>query len=667
MARTQSPDVTKADMQQCMDWTGGFLASPAALPISFTYGGKQYRGIPAEFAPKVRTRRIDACIIATSIEGRDRATGLLVRAEIVRYLDFPVVEWTVYFTNEGTADTPILSDVQGLDADFVGTDPVLWHSNGDYYSIDGYTPYETPLNEGASVTVAPNGGRSCNGAFPYFRVMTKDAVLTFAVGWPAQWSATFSGTATGAHITAGQQLTRMKLLPGETIRTPRITLLAATGDMQRSINVWRRWYQAHVLPRADGQPLPQKLVAHAVPFGDEFTEATEENQIAYMEKFAQKGYRFSVWWIDAGWYPCRMPNGKGDWPTTGTWIPDPPRFPRGFKPVSDAAHRHGADLLIWFEPERVRKGTQIDREHPEWLLALKSNPDNLDKCLNLGNPACRQWLTDHVSTLIQEGGIDIYRQDHNFDPLEFWRQNDAEDRQGANENLHVQGYLQYWDDLLARNPGLWIDSCASGGRRNDLETMRRSVPLHYTDFGYGIHYVKLSFHHTLYQWIPYIKECTLSWDKDYATFQRFEEQIDRFAFHCGIAAMTTPAVDINRDDYDYAQAAKLTELAFKTGEYFIHGDYYPLTPFARAEDKWVVRQFHRAADDTGFVQGIRLQKCPDDSITVFPQGLDDTKRYVFEDAETGEKREVSGAALRVTGFTLKQPVRSGAVWMYKLA
>ncbi len=64
------------------------------------------------------------------------------------------------------------------------------------------------------------------------------------------------------------------------------------------------------------------------------------------------------------------------------------------------------------------------------------------------------------ASLIKDNGIKIYRQDLNFEPLEYWRKNEAEDRQGINENLHVQGYLKYWDDLLARNPGLWIDSCA---------------------------------------------------------------------------------------------------------------------------------------------------------------------------------------------------------------
>jgi len=66
----------------------------------------------------------------------------------------------------------------------------------------------------------------------------------------------------------------------------------------------------------------------------------------------------------------------------------------------------------------MRPGTELDRNHPEWLLKVG---DNEDRLLNLGIPACRQWLTDHVCALIQDNGIKVYRQDHNFPPLEYWR------------------------------------------------------------------------------------------------------------------------------------------------------------------------------------------------------------------------------------------------------
>ena len=83
--------------------------------------------------------------------------------------------------------------------------------------------------------------------------------------------------------------------------------------------------------------------------------------------------------------------------------------------------------------------------------------------------------------MISEEGIDLYRLDFNIDPLAYWRGNDVEDRQGITEIRYIEGYLSYWDELRRRHPGMLIDSCASGGRRNDLETMRRAVPILPTD------------------------------------------------------------------------------------------------------------------------------------------------------------------------------------------
>ena len=80
------------------------------------------------------------------------------------------------------------------------------------------------------------------------------------------------------------------------------------------------------------------------------------------------------------------------------------------------------------------------------------------------------------------------------------------------ENHHVQGYYDFWDGLLKENPGLYIDSCASGGRRNEYETMKRSVPFHYTDLAYGDHPVKESFTDHMFRWIPYFRNHAMNWD-----------------------------------------------------------------------------------------------------------------------------------------------------------
>ena len=114
--------------------------------------------------------------------------------------------------------------------------------------------------------------------------------------------------------------------------------------------------------------------------------------------------------------------------------------------------------VLWFEPERVHQGSWLFEKHPEWLLGKGG-----DRLLNLGNPEARKWLTDHIDKFLTEQGIDLYRQDFNFDPLGIWRESDAVDRQGIAEIRHVEGYLAFWDELRHRHPGLLIDSCAPAG------------------------------------------------------------------------------------------------------------------------------------------------------------------------------------------------------------
>ncbi len=640
-------------------WASRFLSNPADLPIRFSLAGTDITGIPAHWKPVTRTRPIDSNMVEIVFEGVDPDSGLNVRVECLQYRDYPVVEWVAWFTNTGEVDSPTVSDIMAMDVHFDGSSPKLHHCNGDFCSEEGYTPQETPISRGESLDFAPNGGRPCDGAFPYYRIEFDGCGITMAIGWPGQWAAKFDGVDDGVRVRVGQQRTNIALKPGETVRSPKMTLLFWTGDTSIAVNFWRRWYSAHVLPRPDGAPLKPLLACEAPDDGVEFTAATEENQLRHLETAAERGIPFDVWWIDAGWYSCYDENGERQWPLTGTWEPDAERFPTGLKRVSDSVAQHGADLLIWFEPERVNPGTELNLEHPEWLLDREGTSNRL---LNLGIPQCRQWLTDHVCALIKDNGIKIYRQDHNFEPLEHWRENEVDDRQGVNENLHVQGYLQYWDELLLRNPGLWIDSCASGGRRNDLETLRRSVPLHYTDYGYGDHPVKLAFHRTMYEWIPYFKESAVSWDIGGHT--RFAHEVDSFSFHCGFAPMLSTGLDIERDDYDYGLAQKMIEIWRRASELLLYGDYYPHTPFHRDPKRWVAWQFDSPESGLGFIQGIRLPQSPEKSISLFPKNVSEGAVYTFENLETKETQEISGEELTSHGFTIALEKRSGAIWFY---
>ena len=65
------------------------------------------------------------------------------------------------------------------------------------------------------------------------------------------------------------------------------------------------------------------------------------------------------------------------------------------------------------------------------------------------------------------------------------------------------GLYQFWDDLLKKHPDLLIDNCASGGRRIDFETLRRSVVLTRSDVIFRSPTSSQCIGFGLSHWIPY--------------------------------------------------------------------------------------------------------------------------------------------------------------------
>jgi len=671
---TQLPATTTAlDMELQRKTCLRLFDDPAGLPITYTYNDQVYRGMPRSATS--RHRLVDANLTETIFTGR-LDENLQIRAECLTYRDYPVVEWTIYFINDGSQDTSILADVAAIDATFAGRNPVLVHNNGDFYSPDSYTVGRTALMEGTAFAQAPVGGRPCDRAFPYQRVLCDGFGINIAIGWPGQWYSEYRGTKEGFWLKAGQQTVRTYLRPGECLRTPRMTLLIFAGGETRGVNLWRRWFNAHVTPRQFGNLLRPRTVVSNNGGGIEFTRATEENQlqsIAYIKEHLPEA---DLWWIDAGWYPCLEEDGRPNWPKTGTWTPDPARFPHGLAPVGKACREARMELLVWFEPERVRAGTWLANEHPEWLLHAKPGREGVDPAnslLNLADPGCHRWLRETFAALLCESGISCYRQDFNFEPLAYWRDNEAEDRQGMLENQYLQGYLAFWDYLLANVPGLWIDSCSSGGRRNDLETLRRAVPLHPTDYGYGYHHINQAFRHTLCAWIPFVRSWTQSWDKDNEYYRHDDYyapepvSFDSFKMINGFGSLTFigSVPEIQACEQQIPHLRRLMAIWKRFADLQLYGDFYPLTENHRDNTRWTAFQFHLPERDEGAFQVLRNNQSRDETLTVTPSGLCDDEEYLFENPETGESYSRSGMEINRNGITFRQPVRSGAIWFYR--
>jgi len=368
--------------------------------------------------------------------------------------------------------------------------------------------------------------------------------------------------------------------------------------------------------------------------------ADEASQFQFIDRYVEERIPIDYWWMDAGWYF----NASG-WPNTGTWEVDTKRFPRGLRSITDHAREKGIDTILWFEPERVTPGTWLYDTHPEWLLGA----DGGQKLLDLGNSEAWQWLVDHVDQLLTDQGIDLYRQDFNMDPLDYWRGADAPDRQGITEIGHVTGYLAFWDELLRRRPGLRIDTCASGGRRNDLETLRLSVPLWRTDYilepigtqgcTYGIS-----------SWIPFhgtgVKEP------------------DAYLFRSMMTPYPNCLWDARRTDLDYEELRRLIAQWQEAAPNYA-GDYYPLTPYSLEPDAWIGWQFHRPETGEGMVQMFRREQSIYRAADIVLRGLEREAFYTITDADKPEATcELSGDLLMGKGLPVEIAERPGALLIF---
>ena len=122
----------------------------------------------------------------------DPATGLVVRITATLFKDFPAVEWVMHFQNTGGADTPILENVQALDAPLhcAEGDPTIHYAKGATCSMDDFMPLTRVLGRNAGLHLEPGGGRSSSEFLPFFNIEANGEGVVVAIGWSGEWAAT---------------------------------------------------------------------------------------------------------------------------------------------------------------------------------------------------------------------------------------------------------------------------------------------------------------------------------------------------------------------------------------------------------------------------------------------------------------------------------------------
>lgn len=656
-------------------WYLSLKNDPSKLPFSFTYNGIHHQGFSADALLSQETTQKKDC---ETTEFRFQLDCLTATVTLSHYYNHGATEWTVRFANESDHDSGILEN-PASELVFEGARPMLKGILGDH--VNQYRPYAIDLSS-MPVCFESNSGRATHVNFPYFNLEHGDRGTMLAIGWAGSWRADFrfDGMSTRCTLRSVNGL-RTLLKPGEVIRTALFVCAPyQVREENFATNYWRSWFIESNLPPIDGSGAPLQPFSTAalasdtgIPNSDGSISERWFTWKPSMEKMLEEDVRVDFRWFDAGWYVAPdLSSPETDWwGTVGTWTLDPAKWPGDtFRQSTDFAREHGMKTLMWFEPERVTDVENLAKNfgyRTEWAI---QRPGATAISNNIGDPDCYAWTVDRITKVLSENRVEMYREDNNSDPGALWLYLDnleGENRKGITECKFIDAHYRMWDDIIACTTGFggcgFVDSCASGGGRNDLESLRRGIPLLRSDSDRTSTSLRLSMTTAFNRWVPF---CGAN-NKEKLGELDPTGTLDQYVWRASyLPAMNVDSQYVQDPDQDFGM------LRFGLSEWqrlnpYMLKEMYMLTPWHTEKDNFSFTAYSYFDPDAkkGALLAFRQEKCQETTLPITLPYVAEDELCILTDEDSGEILRISGKEMRREGFELyfAQPRTARLLWV----
>lgn len=551
--------------------------------------------------------------------------GLVATWRVERISD-SAVEYRWIFENEGTQPTKSLTDVAALDLTLSDASrKKLVNSTGGLTGpFDGTTPdfAVSSSSLAQSVTLSAAAGRSSNKDLPFW-VIHDEAANTgkyVGVGWSGQWEANFRPVTgqNASRLTVGMSNTNIALPAGERIVSPSVLVGDYQGNSQAGCNALRRTIDNGYVAK-----LGNTKLAPPVSWNSWFTfDNNISDAMLRQQADAVAGLGVEYFCIDAGWFTGGFEAG------TGNWTVDPAKFPQGLAGIGNYVAQKGMKLGLWFEPGRAMPGTRLAAEHPEWVV---------NSHVKLEIPDARNWLFGEMCKRIDEGNVSWIRYDMNqgyFPPdvLTSWNARDTAATQGLTQIRYLEGEYELLDRLRAKYPDMVIESCASGGRRIDLETISRAHTFWKSDETNNLVVTRSQETGGNY----FLPGGLLNTNLPGASV------VSTFDLHSLFAGPLGFATDWTKLDAAGRQRVAEAISEFKQVRHLLNKDYYPLFPQTTDVTQWTGWEFYDPAAGEGFLTVLRPAESSLASCTILLGGIEADKMYELIRIDGSDRGQVAG-------------------------
>ncbi len=241
---------------------------------------------------------------------------------------------------------------------------------------------------------------------------------------------------------------------GQRFVTPKAIIGVCHGDIEslceRLTNVQKRY-----TPQSETETeLPVIFNEWCTSWGN----PSEANLQKIADRLVETGIKYLV--IDAGWYK----KNASEWSNChGDWVPSKELYPRGLKATCAEIRKRGLIPGLWFEFETLGPDSEAYQLSDHLLKRDgKVLESGKRRFWDFRDPFTFDYLSKKVIGLLKDCGIGYIKIDYN-ETIGIGV--DGSESLGEGLREHLEAVKQFFAQIRKQVPGIFIESCASGGHR----------------------------------------------------------------------------------------------------------------------------------------------------------------------------------------------------------
>lgn len=248
---------------------------------------------------------------------------------------------------------------------------------------------------------------------------------------------------------------------GESFQTPEAVLVYSDKGLGEMSRIYHKLYRTRL---CRGKYRDTERFVLINNWEATYFDFDEDKIVAIAEKAAKIGIDTMV--LDDGWFSSRINDSCG----LGDWYENRDRLPNGLEGLSKRINDLGMRFGLWFEPEMVNPGTELIKNHPDWIIHTEGRESYQVRnqyTLDLSREDVCDYIIDTLSGILSRANIEYVKWDMNRYMSAPGSALLDGARQGEVMHRYILGLYRVLETITSRFPNVLFESCASGGGRFD--------------------------------------------------------------------------------------------------------------------------------------------------------------------------------------------------------